>query len=97
MLSCISIKEVVSIHPQVASQLPSTLCDGGGGGSGGGGGAGGGGSGGVVGGRGISWDHPRLKNRTFLPFIEKAFRTDGRTYGRTDRQTKRLIEMRGRI
>ena len=64
------------------------LCGGGGGGSS----DGGGGSGGVAGGRGISWDHPRLKNHAFLPFIEKAFRTyrwtdlrtDGQTYGRTD-------------
>ena len=45
---------------------------GGGGGGGGGSSDGGGGSGGVAGGRGISWDHPRLKNRSFLPFIEKA-------------------------
>ena len=62
------------------------LCDGRGGGGGGGGGSsdGGGGSGGVAGGRGISWDHPRLKNRTFLPFIEQAFRTYGWTYGQTD-------------
>jgi len=62
------------------------LCDGGGG-IGGGGDGGGGSSGGVAGGRGISWDHPRLKNRTFLPFIEKAFRTYGRTDLRTDGQT----------
>ena len=56
------------------------LCDGGGGRGGGGGGGGiggsssdgGGGSGGVAGGRGISWDHPRLENRSFLPFSEKA-------------------------
>ena len=53
------------------------LCDGGGGRGGGGGigggsSDGGGGSGGVAGGRGISWDHPRLKNRSFLPFSEKA-------------------------
>ena len=65
------------------------LCDGGGGRGGidGGSSDGGGGSGGVAGGRGISWDHPRLKNRTSLPFIEKAFRTDGRTYGRTYAET----------
>ena len=66
---------------------------------------GGGGSGGVAGGRGISWDHPRLKNRSFLPFIEQAFRTYGRTDLRTDGQTDLqmdgradpLIEMQGRI
>ena len=79
------------------------LCDGGGsrgGGIGGSSSDGGGGSGGVAGGRGISWDHPRLKNRTFLPFIENAFRTYGetdlrtdlRTDGRTYGQTNRLIE-----
>ena len=47
----------------------------GGGGRGRGDGIGGGsgdGSGGVAGGRGISWDHPRLENRSFLPFSEKA-------------------------
>ena len=51
------------------------LCDGGGGRGGGIGGSssdGGGGSGGVAGGRGISWDHLRLENRSFLPFSEKA-------------------------
>ena len=45
---------------------------GGGGGIGGGSSDGGGGSGGVAGGRGISWDHPRLENRSFSPFSEKA-------------------------
>ena len=50
------------------------LCDGGGSGGGGGGGSSddGGGSGGVAGGRGISWDHPRLEIRSFLQFSEKA-------------------------
>ena len=56
------------------------ICDGGGGrggsgkrgGIGGGSSDGGGSSGGVAGGRGISWDHPRLENRTFLLFSEKA-------------------------
>ena len=55
----------------VLSVLRFALCDGGGG-RGGGGGIGGGGSGGVAGGRGISWDHPRLENRSFSTFSEKA-------------------------
>ena len=47
------------------------LCDGGGGRGGGGGSSsdGGGGSGGVAGGRGISWDHPRLENISVLAFF----------------------------
>ena len=49
---------------------------GGRGGSSDGGGSRGGGRGGssvgVAGGRGISWDHPRLENRSILPFSEKA-------------------------
>ena len=75
------------------------LCDGGGGRGGGGGGSsyGGGGSGGVAGGRRISWDHPRLKHRTCLPFIEKAFRTYGLTDGPTDGRTVPLMAMRGSI
>ena len=44
---------------------------GGGGGGGGGSSVGGGGSS-VAGGRGISWDHPRLENRSILPFSEKG-------------------------
>ena len=51
------------------------LCDGGGGGGGSGrigGGSSGGGSNGVAGGQGISKNHLRLKNRSFLTLSEKA-------------------------
>ena len=58
--------------PTMRPQHFALYLGGGRGGSGGGSSDGGGNSGGVAGGQGISWDHPRLENRSVLPFSKKA-------------------------